>query len=49
MFYDKDTFDYFIKPSNEWDNIYIKRIDCISIFRYEQVEYNAEQHVKVGA
>ena len=49
MFYDKDTFDYFIKPSVEWDNIYIKRIDCVSTFSYERVEYNAEQHVKVGA
>ena len=49
MFYDKDTFDYFIKPSNEWDNIYVKRIDCVSTFSYERVEYNAEQHVKVGA
>ena len=49
MFYDKDTFDYFIKPSNEWASIYVKRIDCISTFSYERVEYNAEQHVKVGA
>ena len=49
MFYDKDTFDYFIKPFDEWDNIYVKRIDCISTFSYERVEYNAEQHVKVGA
>ena len=49
MFYDKDTFDYFIKPSNEWDNIYVKRIDCVSTFSYERVEYSAEQHVKVGA
>ena len=49
MFYDKDTFDYFIKPFDEWDNIYIKRIDCVSSFSYEKVEYNAEQHVKVGA
>ena len=49
MFYDKDTFDYFIKPTNEWSYIYIKRIDCISTFSYEEVEYNAEQHIKVVA
>ena len=49
MFYDKDTFDYFIKPTNEWSYIYIKRIDCISTFSYERVEYNAEQHIKVVA
>ena len=49
MFYDKDTFDYFIKPFDEWSSIYVKRIDCISTFSYERVEYNAEQHVKVGA
>ena len=49
MFYDKDTLEYFIKPSDEWASIYVKRIDCVSTFSYERVEYNAEQHVKVGA
>ena len=49
IYYDKDTLEYFIKPSDEWASIYVKRIDCVSTFSYERVEYNAEQHIKVGA
>lgn len=49
VYYDKDTFDFFIKPVSEWDDIYIKKIDCSSTFSYDVVEFNAEQHLKVGA